>query len=173
MQLKTRHRIAGGVFFAALAAIFIPMLFDSPPTVDVEIDALEPIEIDEVTEVPIPDVTNALTKRQELRDVIDEDGFLSSTGTKIGDPGLLEDSDAADSWAVQLGSFKSDSLANAFRTKLKQDGQPTWVSRAKLNGTVMTRVAVGPFQNRAEADEFRNLAKSRYDVDAVVVRFVP
>lgn len=173
MKLETRYRVAGGVFFLALAIIFVPMLFDEPRSSKVEIAPMESVEIVDVASATVPEVPNALAKREALREVIDEDGFLRGTGTRIGDPSLLVDSEDATAWAVQLGSFKSDDLANTFRSQLRDEGQVTWVSRAKINDDIMTRVAVGPFQSRSEADEFREEATARYDVEAVVVRFTP
>lgn len=173
MKIQTRNRVVGGLFFAALAVIFIPMLFDEPRGPALEIEPMPDLNLERVPAIPLPDASTVLAKRDELREIVDEDGFLVETGSRLGDPTLDPTSEESDVWAVQLGSFRDEVRADALRERLKNDGRPTWVSQAKVNGELMTRVAVGPFKEREEANAFRESAVELYELDAVVVGFKP
>lgn len=173
MEARTRDRIVGGVFVVALAAIFIPMLFDETGGPTQEIEPMADVEIEPVPEIPLPNANLAIVKREELREMLDEDGFLVESGTRLGDVTLDANPDASDAWAVQLASFKEENRANALRERLQADGQRTWVSQAKIDGVLMTRVAVGPFIDRSEAEAFRGKAATKYELDAVLVGYRP
>ncbi len=173
MQIRTRDRIVGGVVLAALAVIFVPMLFDEPTGPSLEIEPMAELAIEPVGDIPSPDVGEVIKRRGELREIVSEDGFLVETATRLGDVTLDTPISETKTWAVQLGSFRNEESANALRERLKEDGQRTWVSRAKIDGNIMTRVAVGPFSELVAANEFRDLAKTRYELDAVVVAFRP
>ena len=173
MEIKTRDRIVGGVFLVALAIILVPMLFDESPGPALEIEPMEELDIERVPEIPLPNASTAASKRDELREIVDEDGFLVEYGTRVGDVTIDERVDDSGYWAVQLGSFREEEKASALRIRLQDDGQRTWVSQAKIDGEVMTRVAVGPFTEREAAESFRQEATERYDIDGLVVGYRP
>ncbi len=173
MEIKTRDRIVGGVFLIALAVIVVPMLFDEPRGPALEIEPMAELDIERVPDIPLPNASTAEAKRDELREVVDEDGFLVESGTRVGDVTIDVDLDDSGYWAVQLGSFREEERADALRRRLQNDGQRTWVSQAKIDGEVMTRVAVGPFNERALAESFRDEAAQQYEVDGVVVGYKP
>ena len=173
MEIRTRNRVMGGVFFIALAVIFIPMLFDEPRGPALEIEPMPKLVIDPVPDIPLPNAGTAIAKRNELREHIDDEGFLVESGTRLGDVTLDVDAIESDVWAVQLGSFRDEARANTLRERLMNDGQSTWVSQAKINDELMTRVAVGPFQEKLDAEAFRVKATEKYEVEALVVGFKP
>lgn len=173
MTLQNRNRLVGGVFFLALAVIFVPMLFDESRGPEIEISPMEPFEIVDIPPIPTPDTSQVAAKREELRAIVDEDGFLVSSDTRVGEPSFVSASDNVDAWVVQLGSFRERHLADALRARLKKDGHSTWTSHAKIQGQVMIRVAVGPYVDYEETVSLRNEYQEKYDVDAVVKGFVP
>ena len=173
MQIKTRDRIVGGVFLGALAIILVPMLFDEAPGPALEIQPMAELDIERVPEIPLPNASSAESKRNELRQIVDEDGFLVEYGTRVGDVTIDEDLDDSGYWAVQLGSFREEEKADALRRRLQDDGQRTWVSQAKIDGEIMTRVAVGPFNEREAAESFRKAAAQQYEIDGLVVGYKP
>ncbi|MGD9388553.1 MAG: SPOR domain-containing protein, partial [Gammaproteobacteria bacterium] len=59
---------------------------------------------------------------------------------------------AAESWAVQVGSFSQTDNAEALRRKLTGAGFEAFVSRVATDAGTMHRVRVGPVGDRAEAD---------------------
>ena len=173
MEIKTRDRIVGGVFLAALAILLVPMLFDESPGPALEIEPMAELDIERVPEIPLPNASTAASKRDELRQIVDEDGFLIEYGTRVGDVTIDEKLDDSGYWAVQLGSFLEEDKANALRIRLQEDGQRTWISQAKIEGKVMTRVAVGPFDKREAAESFREVAVETYEIDGLVVGYKP
>ncbi|MCY4096358.1 MAG: SPOR domain-containing protein [Gammaproteobacteria bacterium] len=173
MEIRTRDRVVGGVFLAALAVILVPMLFDESPGPTLEIEPMEELDIERVPEIPLPNASAAATKRDELRQIVDEDGFLVEYGTRVGDVTIDESLDDSGYWAVQLGSFREEDKADALRVRLQSDGQRTWISQAKIDGEIMTRVAVGPFNERDAAESFLEVAASQYEIDGLVVGYKP
>ena len=173
MEIKTRDRVVGGVFLAALVLILVPMLFDESPGPALEIEPMPELDVERVPEIPLPNASTAAAKRDELRQIVDEDGFLVEYGTRVGDVTIDETLDDSGYWAVQLGSFREEEKADALRLRLQGDGQRTWVSQAKINGEVMTRVAVGPFDERDAAETFREFATEQYEIEGLVVGYKP
>lgn len=173
MKVQTRDRIVGGVFLVSLLAIFLPMLFDDAKGPALEVEPMADLEIEPVANIPLADARTAIEKREEMREIVDEDGFLVESGTRVGDVELETASDDNEYWAVQLASFSDKTKADALRDRLNNDGQPTWVSQAKINDVVVTRVAIGPFDQREEAYQARGELSEKYELDAVVVNFNP
>ena len=173
MEIKTRDRVVGGVFLAALVVILLPMLFDESRGPALEIEPMEELDIERVPEIPLPNASSAASKRDELRQIVDEDGFLVEFGTRVGDVTIDENLSDSGYWAVQLGSFREEDKADALRIRLQADGQRTWISQAKIDGEIMTRVAVGPFNERQAAESFRDVAANKYEIDGLVVGYKP
>jgi len=76
-------------------------------------------------------------------------------------------------WAVQLASFSSPINATALRDRLLNDGYEAWVSTAKSDSVVRTRVAIGPLLDRRDAERMRDLVSGRYSLQAIVVHMEP
>ena len=171
--MSTRYKIVGGIFFLSLAVIFVPMLFDEPRPATVYIKSMDHIDHSEVEPILEPDVSNVIEQKKVLRGLVDEDGFRLDTNTKVGEPALIYDLSEANAWAVQLGSFDSDEKASVFRNQLKDAGHDTWVSHAKVDDTIWTRVAAGPFHRLNEAETYRDSTIEEFDLEAIVVRFLP
>ncbi len=172
---RTRYRLTGTIFLAAVAAVLLPMVFDGEGVEPLHLDALPPADFEVERELtPPPDMTAALQARRELRAAIGEDGYARDTGTRLGEPVLLAEQDdaAADrKWAVQVASFAQPENATALRDRLLGDGYAAFLSNVKRDGEAATRVAVGPLINRDDAARLEAELDGRYDLDAVVVRF--
>ena len=130
----------------------------------------------------------------------DDDGYAVADGTRLGDPELRDPSAPvaettvgpesaagsgeiapaivavparANDWAVQLASFSDPANAQAFRDRLNEDGHQAWLSSSKQNGTLRTRVAIGPLENKASAERLVTQVSARYDVEAIIVEMSP
>ena len=171
----------GAIFLIAVAAVALPMLFDGEGVAPIQLD---PIEVPEMPAAdaqddaaPPPDPSAALQARRELEAAIDEDGYARDTGTRIGDPSLLEDSEESAAkdlkWAVQVAAFAQAENAKSLRERLLADGYAAFLSNAKQEGEVAVRVAVGPFISRDDAAQLQAELDRRYGFGAVVVRFSP
>ena len=200
---QTRYRLIGTIFLVAVAAVVLPMLFDGEGVAPMQLDPVPVTDFEVSPDTsPPPDMTPALEARRELTEAIDPDGFATDTGTRVGEPVLLEEpaddapaTVAADDapatpleptqlapaplaptalelkWAVQVASFAQAANATALRDRLVGDGYTAFLSTVKRDGQTVTRVAVGPFIDRADAAAEKSELDRRYDVQAAIVRF--
>ena len=184
MTERNRYRLMGAIFLIAVAAVALPMLFDGEGVAPIQLDPIEAPEMPaadaEGDDAPPPDPSAALQARRELEAAIDEDGYARDTGTRIGDPSLLEDGEETEEsaakdlkWAVQVAAFAQTENAKSLRERLLADGYAAFLSNAKRDGEVAVRVAVGPFISRDDAARLQAELDRRYDFGAVVVRFSP
>ena len=173
---RTRYRLTGSIFLIAVAAVVLPILFDGAGVEPMHLEPLPPADFTvEPDTSPVPDLSPALAVRSELEAEIDADGFDRRTGTRIGQARLLPDDEAAGdlTWAVQVASFERRENAVARRDALLSDGYEAFLSEAKRDGRVTTRVAIGPVVEREDALRLKAELDSRYADEAVVVRFSP
>ena len=172
MKDETRYRVTGSLFLLALAVIFLPMLFDGAglPTVE-----LPPVEELPATAVAAPEPPAApeelLPQIEELRDRVDAEGFDTTTDTQLGEPVLSIPAADTQAWAVQVASFADAENAKVFRDRLLEDGFEAFLSTTRSGDEIRTRVAVGPVQNRAEADRLQDELSTRYRVTARLMAF--
>ncbi len=174
MSDRTRDRVMGGVFLAALAIIVLPMLFDgagvespSPPTLPTP-----PADTAPVTAMDPANLANA----DALRKRIDSEGFDHSTSTRVGDPVVAQPDRRLSptlppAWGVQLGSFTDRAKAVALRDQLRGDGYQSVLTDVKGLTGVSTRVAIGPMVDRDDATKLERELEKRYGMDVIVVVF--
>ena len=173
---RTRYRLTGSIFLIAVAAVVLPILFDGAGVEPMHLEPLPPADFTvEPDNSPVPDLTPAFAARSELEAEIDADGFDRRTGTRIGEARLLPDGEAAGDlkWAVQVASFERRENAVARRDGLLADGYAAFLSEAKRDGRITTRVAIGPLVEREDALRLKSELDSRYADEVVVVRFSP
>ena len=174
---QTRYRLTGLVFLLAVAAIFLPMLFDGDGVEPMQLDPLTPVDIEVERDVaPPPDMTPVVQAREALQSAVDEDGYATDTGTLFGDAVLLQDDGDANAdlkWAVQVASFSQQENADRLIERLQGDGYAAFVSQVKQSGEPAARVAVGPVIERDSAVRLKTELDRRYDFESVIVRFSP
>ena len=172
---RNRYRLTGTIFLIAVAAVVLPMLFDGEGVAPMQLDPVPPAEFEvERDDLPPPDMTPALEAREDLKAAIDEDGYAVDTGTRVGEPTLLDEEREETSelkWAVQVAAFMQSENATALRDKLLGDGYAAFLSNVKRHGEITTRVAVGPFINRDDAERLMAELNERYEFTAMIVRF--
>lgn len=174
---QTRYRLTGLVFLVAVAAIFLPMLFDGDGVEPMQLDPLPAADFKVERDVdPPPDMAPVIAAREELSSAIDEDGYATDTGTRFGNAVLLDDNAVVGAdlkWAVQLASFSQVENADRLIARLRADGYAAFVSHARRDGERIARVAVGPVVERDAASRLKAELNRRYEFGAVVVRFSP
>lgn len=179
MKEQTRYRVTGSLFLLALAVICLPMLLDGAGLPARE---LPPLLDDEPAVSTLPDApsdpapaaapeSDFVARVEELRQQVDDEGFLTDSGTRFGEPVLSDPAARTDTWAVQVASFSEVGNAEQFRTRLREDGYEAFISTAKLNGQVLSRVAVGPLLDAERAESLRGELSARYDVKARLMAF--
>ena len=172
---RSRYRLTGAIFLVALAVILLPMLFDGAGVRHAQIAPVAPIEVDSTPVAPPKLDDKALTEASAVRERIDDEGFDADSGARVAEPELKSPEDAqkapVEAWAVQLASFSDATKAVAMRDQLRKDGYSAMLSEAKKGSAKITRVAVGPVIERAQADKLREELARRYAKGAIVVRF--
>ncbi|MCY3884951.1 MAG: SPOR domain-containing protein [Gammaproteobacteria bacterium] len=172
MTERTRNRIIGGVFLASLLVIIVPMFFDEPMKLDLDLNPPESADLDEF-EPPILDVPDdrpIVEAEQTVKSVVN-DGHLVDSGTRVGEPVLTYDADKASQWAVQLASFANLENAENLKSTVETDGHRAWISSAMVNENKVHRVIVGPYIKRGDAQETVTQFHDSYQVDPIVVGF--
>ncbi|MEM7079833.1 MAG: SPOR domain-containing protein [Pseudomonadota bacterium] len=178
MPEQTRNRVTGAIFLLALAAIFLPMLFDGAGVQAPDIPPASPVsqgqsvaDYDDV--VPATDVVERVS---QLREAIDDDGYDVATGTRFGEPALTPpatDTPATKAWAVQVASFASEGNARKLRTRLRAASFEAFISSHKSDpdASVMYRVATGPYLSKSQAQEVLASIAGQFSMQPTLVNF--
>ena len=174
MNERTRHRITGGLFLLALAGIFLPMLFDGDGVATVRVESIDVDFVPEAVprfEAAVP-ASDFAKRAEQLRRLVDNEGFHVETGTRLGEPVLSRPDDATDAWALQVASFAERNNAYDYRDLLRNDGYEAFLSTYKPpGGGVMNRVATGPYLDKSRAERLQRELSERYEIDARLMAF--
>ncbi len=164
-----KERLLGAAVLILAAVLIIPAVLDGPQT-----DKTVSTDL----ELPVPDTREAVADPVRSHTVaIGEPGPMPEgrqeppTAEPVEEPGPpapvppvrrpAADGDApavtltpasASGWAVQVGSFTSETNARRLVELLKDAGYPAFVLRGVVNGRVMFRVRVGPEPDKARAE---------------------
>ncbi|NOQ16424.1 MAG: hypothetical protein GQ581_05150 [Methyloprofundus sp.] len=140
MNESLKHRIVGATVITALAAIFIPMLFDEPVTrADNQSnnELLIPIQTDTqisslIASIPQSHETVISEKRLTQIKIQQQNSSTPSTDKHLK------------SWVIQVGSFNSEKNAHEFKDRLRQQKFTAYVKQIKSKNGIIFRLFVGP-----------------------------
>jgi len=120
--------------------------------------ATEPAETTPVEETVVP---VEVVPPEAVAPVVVPEGLQAAEVTTPGTP----------TWFVQAGAFASPARATAMAARLSDAGLSAYVERADFGerGELST-VRVGPFSSAIEADQVRDLLRSRPDASGAFVR---
>ena len=195
MNEVTRYRLIGSIFLLAVAAIFLPMIFDAPPPSVQDIstsaelprgtlplkavnpetteDTIEKMKVSQAEMSQTFARSDMLERVDKLRNQVDDDGYWIDNGTRFGEPILQPLRSDTKAFAVQLATFDEPANAENLRELLRQDGQEAFISQYKQRGLIgekiRYRVAVGPMLSHTLAKEKRTSYTQKYGVQAIVV----
>lgn len=157
MDEQTRYRATGSLFLIALAVICLPMLLDGEGMAPTRI---APVSVPEV--VPnvaslheVAPASELPARVEELSAQVDDQGFYTDSGARVGEPVLTTPTDSTRLWAVQVASFKDPDRARSLRNSLRQEGFEAFLSTVQQDDEVLSRVAVGPLLNESDAEAMR------------------
>lgn len=146
MDQDLKQRLVGAVVITALAAIFVPMLFDDP--VDESGKMISEIKIP--NEPVFSQEYNAESISANIDDVelpksypLKEEKVVQKPATKLG------------SWFVQVGIFGNEGNAYSFRDKIRSQGFPVTVTTISGKNGVLYRVRVGPELDKKRAEKMK------------------
>jgi DedD protein len=183
MRRRARHRLIGASVLVVLGVVGFPLLFDTQPrpvSVDIAVnipdratakplvdtskpkplsagaglDAKEEVVLAEkkpdaavAAVVPVPDAKVA-PKPPEPK--------LAESKPAESKPVEAKPTDTQDTGArfvVQIGAFNDEAKVREVRAKLEKEGIKTYTNIAQTKECARTRVRVGPFTSRDEADK--------------------
>lgn len=190
---QTRYRVTGALFLFALAAIFGPMLFDGAGLKGPEHEAMpeaKPAVAVVAPEGAFDGLEEVAERAAQLRTAVDDGQFeaeaesealapgpgvdlaLAKGQQRPAEPGIAPLTADTAVWAIQVASFSNRENALALRASLRQQGYEAFLSDIKLQAKVLTRVAVGPYLNEADADRAQRAIAKRFDLEVQLVSMV-
>jgi DedD protein len=180
LRRRARHRLIGASVLVVLGVVGFPLVFDTQPrpvSVDIAVDipdratskplvptssatkplfagaALDPKEEVVLSGKAAPKAQTQPEPKPEVKPKPD----VAPTETKpAADKPVASASDTKDNaprFIVQVGAFSEDAKANEVRAKLEKAGFKTYTHVANTKEGPRTRVRIGPFTSRDEADK--------------------
>jgi len=169
-----KERLLGAAVLIVAAVILIPVVLDGPRSPDTESRQLT---------LPAPDAdkdsrvrsdstrthTVEIGDKQQSRPQEDRRvNTLAVVGEEDSPPSPvppvqrseLQTASSGDSWAVQVGSFSSESNARRLVEHLKESEYTAFVVRNVVNGRLLFRVRVGPEPDRGRAEALAERLRS-------------
>jgi len=169
MDHDLKQRIIGAVVITALAAIFIPMLFDEPADEsartmsELKIPPAPDISLDSRVNSPPGSIDEVLSSGQSETPENPRLDNEKLAGTAENQPTLVR-------WVIQIGSFSQRENALSLRDQLKKQGFKAFVDSMELPGKgTLYRVRVGPELDKQRAEELRNKIDSMNQIHSIVV----
>jgi DedD protein len=155
MEEGLKKRLIGAAVLASLAVIFVPMLFEEPPSRPPPLPPLPsrpPVNdfASEMLREEVPAVTPlAPPSPGEYR----KDVSVASSAAPVTPAPVTKPRTGLTAWVVQVGSFSSQENAAKLVAKLREAKLPTPdPDPVDLRGKRYYRVRVGPVVERSEAD---------------------
>ena len=178
LRQRARHRLIGATVLVLVAVIGFPLVFDTKPrevASDIRIempdrDAVRPSQAPSTpvlaAKPPVPDDVK-LPASQAPEPAPKEEVVVEPSKpveTKLADAKKPEVKDAkeeakpkadpaAPRFVVQVGAFTDEAKAREVRSKLEKAGFKTYVHVAQTKDGKRTRVRLGPFDTKAEAEK--------------------
>ncbi|WP_428354081.1 SPOR domain-containing protein [Methyloprofundus sp.] len=159
-----KQRIVGAIVITALAAIFVPMLFDDPvPGVENLSNELSLPQEPEEHMQPLLE-TIPKTSAQILSKPVPAQVDLQSENIKqaVKETNLK-------SWVIQIGSFSQEQNANEFRDKLRKNKFTAYVDSVATKQGTLYRLRVGPELDEKRAQKTQQQLEAQYKVKTLLV----
>lgn len=186
MKQGTKQRIVGSVVVLALAIIFLPIVFDgqgsyqiqtpnripAQPLVPIlpEPQQSRPVIISDAAKAPtVIEIEPAVQTSEESTEGVAEVSIPKSDFT-LDIPGL----DAVglpQSWSVRLGSFSDTSNGENLLQRLQNAGYKAYTRNIGEGQEELLGVFVGPWVERALADEHLTQLQDQFQLVGMVVRY--
>jgi DedD protein len=180
LRRRARQRLIGAAVLVFLAVVGFPMLFDTQPR-PVSVDI--PIDIPDKSKVSPGAVPPALVKTSPESDgkpaelaataglSPKEEVVAANPPSKDATPAVATAAAATEATAaakeepvpryvVQVGAYADDAKVREVRTKLEKAGLKTFTQIADTKEGKRTRVRIGPFSQKADAEKALSKAKS-------------
>ncbi len=161
MDQDLKQRLVGAVVITALAAIFVPMLFDDPIEPDeryqnLEIPALPPEMIEETID--------------EM--VLNSGDVIQGFDSEVREEAVSRPSDitAPQRWFLQVGIFSQQENALGLRDRLRAKGYRASAVSVQNEGSEMFRVLVGPELVESKLQRVQRNIERDFDIKGILFR---
>ncbi len=195
LRRRARQRLIGATVLVLLAVIGFPMVFDTQPrpvpgdlTMDIPSKSKQPSDLPpeplKSTESSNPvaspaqavDPKLALGDKEELVAVGDKPATpavaptVAPTNADAAVPTPESKDASAGRYVVQVGAFLEEAKVRETRSKLEKAGLKTYTQVIEAKDGKRTRVRVGPFTTRAEAEKVAEKAKA-LQLSAIILSY--
>ena len=193
LRKRARRRLVGAVTLAIAAVVILPMVLDNKPEQrSQEIDIRIPSEdsTDEFTpgiaprmEAPVAAVPeesatgtqqeqqkkseSSVEAAQSAHESVEKPVVAGKSPDPKAESGAAKVTAATDAFVVQLGAFSDPVKARQQQQSLISTGKKAYTETLKTDKGEITRVRVGPFRTREEAESMREQLK-KLGLDSVV-----
>ncbi len=147
MDQELKQRIVGAAIITALAAIFVPMLFDDPvDETGKKINQLSipdiPARLQQATSVKLPKSTEDVMSVSPRKPLTSVGSFSDGEGTLTR-------------WFLQVGIFNQQANALALQNQLRNKGFAASVTQDDSGQAIKYRVRIGPEMTRGKAEQIK------------------
>jgi len=163
MEHELKQRLVGAVVITALAAIFVPMLFDDP--IDESGKLIAELKLPEQSVASL-DTTNSLPKN--INDIVNLPATAANKPTKKETSALSSNLDMQ-RWFVQVGNFGQEENAVSLQTKIKRQGFPVTISKISGDAGLVYKVRIGPELDRERAEIMQEQVYKRNNIKGMVI----
>ena len=196
MDFLLKQRLVGAIVLVALGVIFIPMLLEGDRTLVPEMEALpdllEPHSSQPLNDFPAADAIPEAPPTEVISTDVPPAETAPAEPPPPPPPAAPKESPAPapdpapvepaapekpahksplGNWVVQMGSFSSEKNAVALRDKLRKAGFTTQVEKVRVDSKTHFRVRVGPFIERADADQTRERLNDKFELKGRVLSY--
>jgi len=150
MDPELKQRLVGTVVITALAAIFVPMLFEEPVA-----DSGKKIS---ALKIPIPPVHSNSAELRPLPKNIDEVINLPepiAIKAEASSSMVNQNTEKMQRWFVQVGIFELETNAIALKNTIIKQGFPVIMTPEDTENGLMYRVRVGPELDKKRAEAMK------------------
>jgi DedD protein len=179
LRRRARQRLMGAAVLVLLAVVGFPLLFDTQPrpiSVDIPIDIPDKNKVapGAVPAALVKAPTEADTKSSELppaaslspkeeviapAPAIKDAAAAAATAAQSKDATPAAKEEASPRYVVQVGAYAEDAKVREVRAKLEKAGLKTYTQQADTKEGKRTRVRMGPYTDKAEAEKAMAKAK--------------
>jgi len=174
LRRRARQRLMGAAVLVLLAVVGFPLLFDTQPrpiSVDIPIDipdknklapgAVPPALVKAATESEAkpaePAPAASLSPKEEVvaaaPAILKEAPVAAAVPVQPKEAPPAAKEEASPRYVVQVGAYAEDAKVREVRAKLEKAGLKTYTQLAETKEGKRTRVRMGPYTNKAEAEK--------------------
>ncbi len=159
MRRRARHRLIGASVLVVLGVVGFPLLFDTQPrpvSVDIAVDIPDRANSKPLVDTSKQKPLSAGAGLDAKEEVVTESKPEVKAEAKPEAKSDAKPSDSKDTGArfvVQVGAFSDEAKVREVRAKVEKEGIKTYTNIAQTKEGARTRVRVGPFTSRDEADK--------------------